>query len=296
MTVDANGPAARLATPRRPPMDPETGVRHVRLSPHEMLDPVTATKDVFVIAHLGVPRVDAAQWSLRIDGLVGRSQVLTLDDLKARPKTVVEAVHQCCGSPLEPTVPTRRATNVRWGGVDLAALLNDLGIDPQARFLWSHGLDGGEFAGTSCDWFVKDLPLQRLAAGGVLLAYELNGAPLPAEHGFPVRLVVPGYYATNSVKWLWRLHLATERFQGPFTSTFYNDPAKAEDVAAGLPPRQPVWATAAESLIVRPAPDATVPVDLPTEIWGWAWSFRGVESVEISVDGGARFSPAIVDE
>ena len=139
----------------------------------------------------------------------------------------MEAVHQCCGSPLEPNVPTRRVTNVRWGGVDLAALLDELEIDPRARFLWSYGLDGGDFAGTSCDWFVKDLPLERLAAGDVLLAYELNGAPLPAEHGFPVRLVVPGYYGTNSVKWLWRLHLAEHRADGPFTTVFYNDSARA---------------------------------------------------------------------
>ena len=118
-------------------------------------------------------------------------------------------MHQCCGSPLEPSVATRRVANVHWGGADLAAiLLDELEIDPRARFLWSYGLDGGDFAGTSCDWFVKDLPLARLAAGDVLLAYELNGAPLPAEHGFPLRLVVPGYYGTNSVKWLWRLQLA----------------------------------------------------------------------------------------
>ena len=135
-------------------------------------------------------------------------------------------MHQCCGNPLEPNVPTRRVANVRWGGVDLAALLDELEIDPRARFLWSYGLDGGDFAGTSSEWFVKDLPLERLAAGDVLLAYELNGAPLPAEHGFPVRLVVPGYYGTNSVKWLWRLHLAERRADGPFTTVFYNDSAE----------------------------------------------------------------------
>jgi sulfane dehydrogenase subunit SoxC len=186
-------------TPIRPPMDPASGVRRVKLRPHETTDAVTATENLHVIAHLGVPRVDSAQWSLAIDGLVGRAHTLSLDELRARPKRTVESVHQCCGSPLEPTVPTRRVTNVRWGGVDLAALLNELQIDPRARFLWSYGLDGGDFAGTSCDWFVKDLPLERLAAGDVLLAYEPNGAPLPAEHGFPVRLVVPGYYGTNSV-------------------------------------------------------------------------------------------------
>ena len=123
-----------------------------------MTDAVTAADDLFVLAHLGIPRIDPAQWSLTIDGLVARPR-FTSTTLKARPKTVVEAVHQCCGNPLEPTVPTRRVANVRWGGVDLAALLDERGIDPQARFLWSYGLDGGDFAGTpatgssrTCRW------------------------------------------------------------------------------------------------------------------------------------------------
>ena len=171
--------------------------------------------------------------------------------MKARQKKIVEAVHQCCGNPLEPTVPTRRVVNVRWGGVDLAALLNEVGIDPRARFLWSYGLDQGDFAGTHCD-YVKDLPLERLASGDVLLAYELNGVPLSPEHGFPVRLVVPGYYGT---KWLWRLHLAERRAEGIFTTRFYNDSVGAADIAAGVPPRRPVWALAPESIIVAPAPD-----------------------------------------
>ena len=235
------------AAPNRPPMEPAVGVRRVPLRPHEMTGALTATEDLFVLAHLGIPRVDPAQWSLAIDGLVRRPQVFSLDDLKARPKTMVEAMHQCVGNPLEPNVPTRRVANVRWGGVDLAALLDELAIEPQARFLWSYGLDGGDFAGTSCDWYVKDLPLERLAAGGVLLAYELSGAPLPAEHGFPVRLVVPGYYGTNSVKWLWRMHLAERRAEGPFTTVFYNDSRSAVDIAAGLPSLRPVWAIAPES-------------------------------------------------
>ena len=277
-------------------MDPATGVRCVRLSPHETTDAVTATEDLFVFAHLGVPRIGPARWSLSIDGLVGRTCSLGLDALRARPKRTVEAVHQCCGNPREPTVPTRRVANLRWGGADLATLLDELGVDPRARFLWSYGLDGGDFAGTPCDWFVKDLPLARLAAGDVLLAYELNGAPLPPEHGFPVRLVVPGYYGTNSVKWLWRLHLAERRAEGPFTTALYNDSLGAADVAAGLPPRRPVWAIAPESIIVTPASDAVVTAGVPVEIWGWAWSFRGVATAEISIDNGRSYARAALEQ
>jgi DMSO/TMAO reductase YedYZ molybdopterin-dependent catalytic subunit len=281
--------------PVRPPLDHAGGVRRIKLRPHEMHAAITPTDDLFAIAHFGVPRIDAASWSLAIDGLVDAPRSFTLEELKARPKTIVEAVHQCCGSPLEPRVPTRRVANVRWGGVDLAALLAELGIAEGARFLWSYGLDGGDFAGAACDWYVKDLPRERLAAGGVLLAYELNGAPLPAEHGFPLRLVVPGFYGTNSVKWLWRLHLADQRFDGLFTSRFYADEAGAEEIAAGLPPRKPVWATAPEAVIVAPAPGAAVARDTPTEIWGWAWSFRGIAAVEISPDGGATFARAFLE-
>ena len=118
----------------------------------------------------------------------------------------------------------------------------------------------------ACEWFVKDLTLARLAAGDVLLAYEVNGAPLPAEHGFPVRLVVPGYYGTNSVKWLWRLHLADRRAAGPFTTVLYNHEAGALEVAAGLPPRRPVWAIAPESIIVAPPPDAALAAGEPSRL------------------------------
>jgi DMSO/TMAO reductase YedYZ molybdopterin-dependent catalytic subunit len=277
-------------------MDPASGIRLLKLQPHEMTDAVTATDDMFVIAHLGVPRIDPAAWSLTIDGLIRSTRTLRLDDLRALPKIEVEAVHNCCGSPFEPTVPTRRIANVRWGGVDLATLLAGLGVDPLARHLWSYGLDGGDFFGKQCDWYLKSLPLARLEAGGVLIAYEVNGEPLPAEHGFPARLVVPGYYGTNSVKWLWRMQLAEERAEGLFASELYNDDATADEVTAGLPPRRPVWAVAPDSVIVTPAPDSVLAAGKPTEIAGWAWSHRGIASVLVSADEGESFARAALEE
>lgn len=276
-------------------MDPATGVRSVKLAPHELTHVVTAPDGLFILAHLGIPRVDPLQWSLTIDGMVDAPRRLDLHALKSLPKVTVEAVHNCCGSPLEPAAPTRRAGNVRWGGVDLAALLADIGIESGAQYLWSYGLDGGEFFGTPVEWYVKDLPLTRLSAGGVLIAYELNGAPLPAEHGFPARLVVPGFYGTNSVKWLWRLQLAGGRFDGLFCKALYNDRRSAEDIAAGLPAEQPVWAIAPESLIVSPAPESQVAVGETVDVRGWAWSWHGVADVEISFDEGASFTRALLE-
>lgn len=281
--------------PARPPLDHPGGLRRVKLLPHLMTDAVTVARDLFVLAHFGVPRIDPTRWSLTIDGLVSGARSFTLKEVKARPKWIVEAVHQCCGSPLEPRVPMRRVSNVRWGGADLASLLDELAPAEDARFLWFYGLDGGDFAGTSADWYVKDLPRERLAAGGVLLAYELDGAPLPAEHGFPLRLVVPGYYGTNSVKWLWRMHLADRRNEGLFTTRFYADEAGADAVAAGAPARRPVWAIAPEAVIVAPAPETRLPLGEPSEIWGWAWSFGGIAAVEVTLDCGATFARAYLE-
>jgi DMSO/TMAO reductase YedYZ molybdopterin-dependent catalytic subunit len=125
-------------------MDAAGGVRRIKRPPHALTSPITATEDMFVLAHLGIPHVDSAQWRLHIDGLL----TFELDRLKAMPKRMVEAVHQCCGNPREPTVATRRVVNVRWGGIDLAALLEEADVDPRANFIWSSGLTAAPLRGS----------------------------------------------------------------------------------------------------------------------------------------------------
>jgi DMSO/TMAO reductase YedYZ molybdopterin-dependent catalytic subunit len=140
------------------------------------------------------------------------------------------------------------------------------------------------------DAYLKDLPIERVRSD-VLVAYAMNGVALPAEHGFPARLVVPGFYGTNSVKWLSRMTLAESRATGPFTTRWYNDPAfDAAGYATGA--TTPVWSTAPESLIVAPAPDAGLAVATEREVWGWAWADGGVRRVDITVDDGATWLPA----
>jgi DMSO/TMAO reductase YedYZ molybdopterin-dependent catalytic subunit len=135
------------------------------LQPHQLVDRVTRTENTIVLCHLGIPRLDADDWSLSIDGLVRRPVRLTLGELKRRPAVDITSIHQCCGSPLRPEMPTRRVCNVVWTGVRLSDLLAECQPDPTARFVWASGADHGVFEGDPCEAFTKDLPLDRVPTG-----------------------------------------------------------------------------------------------------------------------------------
>jgi sulfane dehydrogenase subunit SoxC len=263
------------------------------LPPHQMPERFTPTQDIFVLCHLGIPYLEKDSWSLTVDGLVARPLRLRFSDLTAYPKCTITSFHQCCGSPLRPREPTRRIANVRWGGARLSDILRDCRPTLEAKYLWSYGADHGEFVGMYHEAYVKDLPLERVSSD-VLIAYELNDAPLPAENGFPARLVVPGFYSTNSVKWLTQMTVAEARATGAFTTRWYNDPipnAGGEDSGKKVP----VWSVAPESIIVAPAPGQTLKRDTPQEVWGWAWADRGIHRVDVSVDGGVTWTRAQVE-
>ncbi|MBO0850353.1 MAG: molybdopterin-dependent oxidoreductase, partial [Pseudonocardia sp.] len=262
-----------------------------------LTEPVTPTEGMPVLAHVGVPRIDPANWSFELTGLVRRPRRYTLDRLRRYPMRRLQAFHQCVGNPLTPGVPGRRICNVVWGGVELRTLLDEAGLDEDAKYLWSYGLDHGTFADVDCEAYLKDMPLSRVfdddTGADVLVAYELNGQPLDAEHGFPARLVVPGWYATNSVKWLHRMVLSDRRSEGPFTTMFYNEPPPPTPQEPEPTPR-PVWRIAPESVIVSPAPGATPTQGRQVEIWGWAWAPSGAATVEVSVDGARTWLDATV--
>jgi DMSO/TMAO reductase YedYZ molybdopterin-dependent catalytic subunit len=208
---------------RQAKMEPTGFFRRIPLLPHQMHGRLTPTADMIVLCHLGIPRLDHEAWSLKIDGLLERPTQIDFSQLTTYPKHTVTSFHQCAGSPLQPLEPTQRICNVRWGGARLADVLRDCGPAPNARYIWSWGADYGAFGGIEHAAYVKDLPIERVACD-VLIAYELNQAPLPPEHGFPARLVVPGFYGTNSVKWLSRITLARSRATSAFTTRWYNDP------------------------------------------------------------------------
>jgi DMSO/TMAO reductase YedYZ molybdopterin-dependent catalytic subunit len=270
--------------------DPQGPFKRDPLAPHQMRDRLTRTQDVFVQCHLGVPRIERDRWSLTIDGMVERPRTLRFDDLARYPTTEITSVHQCCGSPFAPFAPTRRVCNVRWRGARLADVLADCRPSVAAQYVWSYGADFGEFSGVAIDAYVKDLPMVRVGHG-VLIAYEMNGDALPAEHGFPARLVVPGFYGTNSVKWLTRITLAERRAQGAFTTRWYNDPV-LDGTGEETGKTTPVWSIAPESLIVSPIPNETIELSAEREISGWAWADSMVQSVYVRVDEATTWRPA----
>lgn len=269
---------------------PAKTVRHIPLAPHQLTQRITPARDVFILSHVGVPRARAEDWWLDVTGLVARPCRLSLSDIKRRPKKTVTALHECAGFPMAPHIATRRFANVTWSGADLSMLLDELGVKSDARYLWSYGLDQGVFEDVTSSVYIKDMPIERIPVGDVLLAYELNGEPLDSEHGFPLRLLIPGYYGTNSVKWLYRLELSDERPDSPFTTKYYNDPIEPSEDAPGITSR-PVWEIAPESVIVSPAKGAELNRET-ISIWGWAWADGGIRQVEISIDGGQTWSSA----
>ena len=257
--------------------------------PHQLTERITPVDTLFTTSTLGIPDVSADGWSLEITGLVNTPVSYSYDELKRLPKRTIETVYVCSGNPKRPTLPLRRAANVQWAGVDLARLLDELGIDDRATHIWSYGLDFGTEGDHEVTHYIKDMPVSRLNGGDVLIAYELNGEPLPTKIGFPARLVIPGYYGTNSTKWLCRLELTDRRPDSYHTTVVYNDPDLAADPSGDV--TKPVWALAPECLFASHEKKCEI-ANRTTELWGWAWSDCPAERVEVSTDGGATWERA----
>ena len=274
----------------RPTLSPAGFHRRIPLRPDQMTAAVTPAADVIVLCHLGVPLLTAPDWSLTIDGLVARPMTLSFADLQRYPITRVESVHQCAGIPLQPRQATRRISNVVWGGVRLADVLRDANPGDDAKYLWSTGADWGTFEGVEVGAYEKDLPLPRALADDVLLAFAMNGAPLTAENGFPVRLVVPGYFGTNSVKWLTHMTLADRRADGPFVTRWYNDPV-LDAAGSETGKTRPVWSLHPEAVIVAPAPGHRLAVGAQTTVAGWAFGDRDIARVDVRIGPDGAWMP-----
>jgi DMSO/TMAO reductase YedYZ molybdopterin-dependent catalytic subunit len=265
-------------------------------------DYLTAPEHFFVRTHVYAPTsVDMNEWRLKIDGLVGTPQTLTLDDLKKMPATELVAVVECAGNGrgyFEPHVPGLQWTNgsvanARWRGVRLADVLKHAGIKESATEILFNGVD--EPLGKMQD-FRRTITAKKALDPNTLLAWEMNGQPVPIKHGFPLRLIAPGWASDSWTKWVTQITVLDKEFDGFWMKNAYRKPDHAVAPMTALTPdqMQPVTSLKVKSAIYAPLDGAVVSPGQAVSIRGVAWSGdKGpVTAVDVSTDGGRAWKPA----
>lgn len=184
---------------------------------------LTPESNYFVVAHYGVPNVDVVTWKLDIRGRVANPRSYTLDELKKRARAERTCAFECGGNRAA-TIMNRMIGNSRWSGTSLRSLIEEAKPHTDAVEVVLWGADEGEEAIRNEKFrqnFARSITLTDLAKSEAIIAWEMNGQPLTADHGFPVRVVVPGWYGVQNVKWLTGLEVSNERFMGRFQARDY---------------------------------------------------------------------------
>lgn len=278
----------RLVTPE--PLNAETILTH-------QAGGITPTPAFYLRNHLELPSIAVSAWKLTIAGAVNKPLELTYDTLRGLPERTLLVTLECAGNGRAAFHPPAEGedwhygavSTAEWTGTPLRAVLELAGLRPTAREVMFEGADHGSYpkAGKPLT-FARSLLLAQALHPDTLLAYAMNGEPLPTQHGFPVRLVVPGWYAMASVKWIRRIEVIEQAFQGFFQVDQYimAHPERGETA------KTPLSTMRVRSLITTPAEGATLPRGRQF-IRGLAWSGAAqVKLVEVSTDGGATWEPA----
>jgi DMSO/TMAO reductase YedYZ molybdopterin-dependent catalytic subunit len=246
----------------------------------------------YLLVHFDIPAVDPSAWRLEVGGAVERPLALTLDELRARPPVTLPVTIECAGNgrarlyprPISQPWLNEAVSTARWTGTPLRGLLDEAGVAPGAVELVFTGADHGVEKGYEHD-YARSLTVEEAGRPEVLLAYEMNGAPLEPQHGAPLRLLVPGWYGMTQVKWLRRIEAVTRPFDGYQQRVAYWYRQTPEE------PGIPVTRIRPRALMIPPGfPDfltrrRTVERGAVT-LAGRAWSGGGaVTRVEVAVDG-----------
>ena len=255
----------------------------------------------YVRNHFQLPRLDPSTWRLHVGGLVDRPSSLSLRELgHMRSETRVVTL-ECAGngrSMLDPPVAGEKwnlgaVSTAEWTGVPLVEILDRVGVRPEARQVLFRGADAGTVHGQAGTIrYERSLELDDARSSEVLLAYAMNGEPLPIQHGYPLRLIVPGWYAVTSVKWLTEIEVIGQAFRGHFqTDSYFYEWERDGQVV-----REPVKLQRVRSLITEPSGGQELERGA-VAIRGVAWSGSAVMArVEVSVGGGAWQEARLVGE
>ncbi|MPZ82944.1 MAG: molybdopterin-dependent oxidoreductase [Actinophytocola sp.] len=297
------GEAARIAAP-----DEAVSLDELRLAARNHGMPLEALRyDVtppglhYLLVHYDIPFIDPASWQLRVGGHVRSPLVLDLAALRARPAVSRTVTLECAGNGRARLVPRpvsqpwldEAVGTARWTGTSLAPLLREAGVLDGAVDVAFTGHDHGTERGVEQD-YQRALSLPDALSEDVLLAYEMNGAPLPPQHGAPVRLIVPGWYGMAHVKWLREITVSDAPFTGFQNAVAYRLRQSADSPGGG----EPVTRIQPRALVIPPGfPDFMTRRRVldagQVTLSGRAWSGRApLTAVSLSTDGGASWTTA----
>jgi sulfane dehydrogenase subunit SoxC len=254
----------------------------------------------YLLIHYDIPAVDPSTFRLEIGGAVEQPVTLSLDDLRARERVAEPITFECAGNgralleprPVSQPWLTEAVGTAEWGGTPLRPLLDEARPRPEAIEVLFSALDRGIEGGVPQD-YERSLPITEVEQA--MLAYEMNGAPLLPQHGFPLRLVVPGWYGMQNVKWLVKITVLDEPFGG------YQNAVGYRLYEADGVPGEPVTRMLPRSLMVPPGVPEFMTRERhvepgPVKLVGRAWSGYGpIERVEVSTDDGSSFDEAVLD-
>lgn len=261
--------------------------------------PITPVGLHYLLIHYDIPVVDPAAFRLVVDGRVGRPLSISLDELRSLPPVTLASTMECAGNgraalsprPMSQPWLLEAVGTGEWRGVSLRRILEEAAPLSDGSEVVFTGLDHGIEGDVEQD-YQRSLPLAEAMRDEVLLAYELNGQPLPPQHGFPIRVLVPGWYGMTNVKWLQRITVLSEPFGGYQQVRGYRYRQDADEAG------RPVTRIMPRALMVPPGyPDFLTRRRIiamePCRLEGRAWSGWGaIEKVEVSTDGGRTWADA----
>jgi sulfite oxidase len=260
---------------------------------------ITPVERFFVRCHMSKPSVDLAAWRLSVQGEVSSPLNLTMDELKKLPAAEVVSVLECAGNGrgfYQPTITGMQWSrggvgNARWRGVRLGDVLKKAGMKASMRHVLFNGADTPP--GAMPD-FMRTVPLKKALDPDTILAFEMNGEPLPVAHGFPLRLIVPGWAGDSWSKWVTNIQALDKEYDGFWMKTAYRYPVRPVAPGSAVDPAdlKPLEGIRPKSVIAGPADGAGVGSG-PVRIHGVAWAGESpVARVEVSTDGGRAWRPA----
>lgn len=292
-----------MSTPDITPEELQLAVRNHSMPLEALRYDVTPLGLHYLLIHFDIPALDAASYSLRVGGHVRRPLSLTLQDVMARPANTTAVTLECAGNgrarlsprPLSQPWLAEAVGNAEWTGIPLRGVLDEAGLLAGAVDVVFTGHDRGVQGGID-QLYERSLPIADATRDEVMLAYAVNGRPLPPQHGFPLRLIVPGWYGMTHVKWLRSITVTDRPFVGYQQANAYH--FRTRDGETG----EPVRRIRPRALMVPPGfPDfmSRTRFVQPSVhvVEGRAWSGRApVTRVEFSDDGGSTWAETSLEE